>query len=281
MPLTAREESEVAVANEADAQPVVFVHGMWMLAGSWDRWRQRFEERGYRTVAVDWPDDPPDREAALARPEAFAGKTVAQVADHVAAVMQRLTRRKPVVIGHSFGGLMAQIVAGRALAAGAVAIDPAPFRGVLPLPLSTLKASFPVLGNPLNRSKAVMLTLEQFTYGFANAVPADEARQLYETYCVPAPGRPLFQAALANLNWRTECRVDTARTDRGPLLIVAGQRDHIVPPKVAKAAQQRYKAVPAELVEIPDRGHSLCIDSGWEEVADTALAFLERHGLTP
>ncbi|HEU4841945.1 MAG TPA: alpha/beta hydrolase [Ilumatobacteraceae bacterium] len=281
MPLTAREESEVAAANAADAQPVVFVHGLWMLAGSWDRWRARFEERGYRTIAVDWPDDPPDREAALARPEAFAGKTVAQVADHVAEVIQRLQRRKPVVIGHSFGGLMAQIVAGRALAAGAVAIDPAPFRGVLPLPLSTLKASFPVLGNPLNRSKAVMLTLEQFTYGFANAVSADEARQLYETYCVPAPGRPLFQAALANINWRTECRVDTTQTARGPLLIISGERDHIVPTKVARAAQQRYKALPAELVEIPDRGHSLCIDSGWEAVADTALAFMERNGLTP
>ena len=281
MPLTAREESEVAAANASDAQPVVFVHGLWMLAGSWDPWRARFEERGYRTVAVDWPDDPPDRATALARPEALAGKTVAQIADHVAAVIQRLQRRKPVVIGHSFGGLMAQIVAGRALAAGAVAIDPAPFRGVLPLPLSTLKASFPVLGNPLNRSRAVMLTLEQFTYGFANAVPADEARQLYETYCVPAPGRPLFQAAVANLNWRTECRVDTAQVARGPLLIVAGASDHIVPPKVARAAQQRYKALPAELVEIAGRGHSLCIDSGWEEVADTALAFMERNGLTP
>jgi non-heme chloroperoxidase len=281
MPLTAREESEVAAANAADAQPVVFVHGLWMLAGSWDRWRARFEERGYRTIAVDWPDDPPDREAALARPETFAGKTVAQVADHVAEVIQRLQRRKPVVIGHSFGGLMAQIVAGRALAAGAVAIDPAPFRGVLPLPLSTLKASFPVLGNPLNRSKAVMLTLEQFTYGFANAVSADEARQLYETYCVPAPGRPLFQAAVANINWRTECRVDTKQVARGPLLIISGQRDHIVPWKLAKAAHQRYKALPAEITEIPGRGHSLCIDSGWEEVADTALAFMERNGLTP
>lgn len=280
MSVTAREQSEVAAANDAGTQPVVFVHGLWLLASSWDAWRRLFEEQGYSTIAVDWPDDPATREDALARPEAIAGTTIAQVADHVSDVTSSL-QRTPIVVGHSFGGLMAQIVAGRGLTAGAVAIDPAPFRGVLPLPLSTLKASFPVLGNPLNRSKAVMLTADQFRYGFANAVSAEESQQLWETYCVPAPGRPLFQAALANINPRTECKVDTKRADRGPLLIISGEQDHIVPWKVANAAKKRYKVVPAEITEIPGRGHSLCIDSGWREVADTALAFLEKSDLAP
>jgi non-heme chloroperoxidase len=281
MTITPREQAEIAAANDSDSQPVVFVHGLWMLAGSWDGWRELFAERGYSTVAVDWPDDPPNREEALARPEVFAGKTVAQVADHVTDVIHGLQKRKPIVIGHSFGGLMTQIVAGRGLAAGAVAIDPAPFRGVLPLPISALRASFPVLGNPLKRSKAVMLTPEQFRYGFANAVSAEESQQLWETYCVPAPGRPLFQAALANINWRTECKVDTSQEARGPLLIISGEKDHIVPWSMANAAKKRYKVLPAEIVEIPGRGHSLCIDSGWREVADTALTFLDTNGLTP
>ena len=281
MPLSAREQDEVVAANTADTQPVVFVHGLWMLAGSWEAWRELFAERGYSTVAVDWPDDPPNREQALAHPEVFAGKTVGQVADHVADVIGSLRTRKPIVVGHSFGGLMAQIVAGRGLTAGAVAIDPAPFRGVLPLPFTSLKASFPVLGNPLNRSKSVMLTHDQFRYGFSNAVSEEESRQLWETYCVPAPGRPLFQAALANVNWRTECRVDTEQASRGPLLIVSGEKDNIVPWKLANAAKKRYKAVPAEIVEMPNRGHSLCIDSGWREVAETVLTFLGANGLAP
>jgi pimeloyl-ACP methyl ester carboxylesterase len=280
MPLTAREQTEVAAANAAGTQPAVFVHGLWMLASSWDAWRRMFEEQGYATIAVDWPDDPATRADALARPEVLAGTTIAQIADHVGDVISDL-QRPPIVIGHSFGGLMAQIAAGRGLTAGAVAIDPAPFRGVLPLPLSTLKASFPVLGNPLNRSKAVMLTPEQFRYGFANAVSAEESRELWETYCVPGPGRPLFQAALANINPRTECKVDTKRADRGPLLIVAGEQDHIVPFKVANAAKRRYKVAPAEIIGIPERGHSLCIDSGWRDVADITLGFLKQNGLAP
>ena len=280
MTITPREQAEVAAANTSGQQPVVFVHGLWMLAGSWDAWRELFAARGYSTVAVDWPDDPATREEAVAHPEVLAGTTVAEVADHVAEVVGALTRT-PIVVGHSFGGLMAQIVAGRGLAAGAVAIDPAPFRGVLPLPFSALKASFPVLGNPRNRSRAVMLTPGQFRYGFANAVSEEESRRLWETYCVPAPGRPLFQAALANVNWRTECRVDTKQAARGPLLIISGEQDNIVPWSLANAAKKRYEVVPADITEIPGRGHSLCIDSGWREVADTVLTFLATHDLAP
>ena len=200
-----------------------------------------------------------------------------QVADHFEEVIRKLTK-KPAVIGHSFGGLLAQILAGRGRAAVTVAIDPAPFRGVLPLPISALKSSRPVLGNPANRNHAVPLTYEQFRFAFANAVSEDEAKELYETFAVPASGAPLFQAATANLNPWTEAKVKTKNPDRGPLLIISGEKDHTVPWSIANASfkrQQRNKGV-TEIVEMRKRGHALTIDSGWREVADTALAFVKR-----
>jgi non-heme chloroperoxidase len=191
--------------------------------------------------------------------------------------------RKPVLIGHSFGGLLAQKLAGMGLAAGTVAIDPAPFRGVLPLPISALKSSSPVLRNPGNRKKSVPLTYEQFRYAFANEVSEAEAHELYETYSVSGPGVPLFQAAFANFNPKTEASVDTKNPNRGPLLIISGEKDHTVPWSIANASYKRYKnnPSPTEIIEIKGRGHSLTIDSGWRQVADTALDFLDRHGLRP
>jgi pimeloyl-ACP methyl ester carboxylesterase len=279
--LSARELADVASANASGAQPVVFVHGLWLLPSSWDRWRTHFEDRGYTTLAPDWPDDPATLEQARANPEVFAGKTVGMVTDHLSELIARLDR-KPVVIGHSFGGLFAQKLAGMGLAVASVAIDPAPTRGVLPLPFSTLRASMPVLGNPLNRGRAVLLTFEQFRYGFANAVPEAEARELYDTFHVPAPGRPLFQAATANLNPRTEASADARNPERGPMLVISGGSDHIVPWALSNGAYKRQKknAHPTEIVEIEGRGHSLVIDSGWAEVADAALDFLGRHGVT-
>jgi len=280
--LTAREKTEVDAANASGRPPTVFIHGLWLLAGSWDPWRSRFEEKGYTTLAPGWPDDPETVEEARAHPEAFAGRSVGQVTDHYAEVIAELTR-KPVVVGHSFGGLIAQKLAGLGLVAGAVAIDAAPFRGVLPLPFSALKASSPVLRSPGNRNKAVPLTFDQFRYAFANAVPEAEARSLYDTYAVPAPGRPLFQAAFANLDPRTEASVVVDNHDRGPLLVISGERDHTVPTSMSRAAYKRHhrSSAPSEFVEMPGRGHSLTIDSGWTEVADAALAFFERQGLAP
>jgi non-heme chloroperoxidase len=207
----------------------------------------------------------------------FAGKSIGQVADHFEQIIGGLTR-KPAVIGHSFGGLLAQILAGRGLAAASVAIDPAPFRGVLPLPISSLKSGFPVLGNPANRDRAVPLTYEQFRYAFANAVNEDEAKELYETYSVPTSGKPLFQAATANLNPWTEAKVGTENPQRGPLLIISGEKDHTVPWAIANASykQQQDNQGVTEIVEMKDRGHALTIDSGWREVAETALAFVKR-----
>jgi non-heme chloroperoxidase len=275
--VTEHEDEQIRRANETGLQPVVFIHGLWLLPSSWDRWATVFEEAGYTALTPGWPDDPPTVEEANAHPEVFAHKTVGQVADHFAEVIGRLTR-KPALIGHSFGGLLAQILAGRGLSAAAVAIDPAPFRGVLPLPISALKSASPVLSNPANRNRAVPLTYEQFRFGFANAVNEEEAKQLYDAYAVPAPGAPLFQAATANLNPWTEAKVNSRNPDRGPLLIISGERDHTVPPAIANAAyrkQKRNEGV-TEIVEIAGRGHALTIDSGWREVADTALAFVRR-----
>ena len=207
----------------------------------------------------------------------FAKKTVGQVADHYVEIIRGLDK-KPAVIGHSFGGLLAQIIAGRGLSAASVAIDPAPFRGVLPLPLSALKSSSPVLSNPANRNRAVPLSYDQFRFGFANAVSEEEAKELYETYAVPAPGAPLFQAATANLNPWTEAKVDSKNPERGPLLIISGEKDNTVPWAIANASfkKQKHNEGVTEIVEIPNRGHALTIDSGWREVADTALGFVKR-----
>jgi non-heme chloroperoxidase len=236
-----------------------------------------FDAAGYTALTPGWPDDPQSVAEANAHPEVFANKTTGQVADHFDGLIRGLNR-KPAIIGHSFGGLLAQILAGRGLAAATVAVDPAPFRGVLPLPLSALKSAWPVLGNPANRNRAIPLTFEQFRFGFANAVTEAVAKELYETFAVPASGKPLFQAATANLNPWTEAKVDTKNPKRGPLLIISGEKDHTAPWAIANASfkrQKRNKGV-TEIVEIKNRGHALTIDHGWREVADTALAFIRR-----
>ncbi|GAB3686183.1 alpha/beta fold hydrolase [Actinocorallia lasiicapitis] len=267
----------VTEANASGRPPVVFVHGLWLLPSSWDRWAAVFDEAGYSPLTPGWPDDPETVAEANAHPEVFAGKSVGQVADHFADVIAGLDR-KPAIIGHSFGGLITQILAGRGLADASVAIDPAPFRGVLPLPISSLRSARPVLGNPANYHRAVPLTFEQFRYGFANAVSEAEAKDLYETFAVPAPGEPLFQAATANLNPWTEAKVNSRSPERGPLLLISGEKDNTVPWTLTNAAYKKQKRNDSvtEIVEIPGRGHALTIDSGWREVADTALAFVER-----
>ncbi|MDB5761660.1 MAG: alpha/beta hydrolase [Herminiimonas sp.] len=275
--ITGHEAQQVERANATGLQPAVFVHGLWLLPSSWDRWAAMFEEAGYVAISPGWPDDPETVAEANANPEVFAHKTVGQVADHFEGIIRQLDKR-PVLVGHSFGGLLVQILAGRGLASATVAIDPAPFRGVLPLPISALKSAWPVLGNPANRNRAIPLTYDQFRYGFANAVSEEEARELYETFAVPASGAPLFQAATANLNPWTEAKVDTENPERGPLLIISGEKDHTVPWAIANASfkrQQHNKGV-TEIVEIPNRGHALTIDSGWREVASKSLEFVRR-----
>jgi non-heme chloroperoxidase len=275
--MSGHENQQIERANALGLQPVVFVHGLWLLPNSWERWAAFFEEAGYVALAPGWPDDPMTVGEANAHPETFANKTVAQIANHTDGIVRQL-ERKPALIGHSFGGLMVQILAGRGASAATVAISPAPFRGVLPLPVSSIKSGWPVFRNPANRHRAVPLSFEQFQYGFANAVSQHEAQELYENYAVPGAGAPMFQAGTANLNPWTEAQVDSENPDRGPLLIISAEEDHTVPVAVSKAAfelQQRNIGV-TETQEMLGRGHALTVDHGWRDVAHAALAFIRR-----
>ena len=277
MAITEKEQQQIEKANAAGGTPAVFIHGLWLLASSWDNWVGVFEEAGYPAVTAVWPDDPETVEEARANPDVLAKKTLGQIADHTTEVINAL-ERKPAVIGHSTGGLLAQIIAGRGLSAVTVAVDPGPFRGVLPLPVSTLKVSAPVLKNPLNKGRAVTLTLDQFKYGWANALSDEEGKELYERYHVAGPGVALMQMANANLNPLTEAKVDSKNPERGPLLIIDGEKDHTVPWAIASASYNKQKRNPGvtEIKSMKNRGHSLTIDSGWREVCDTALEFVNR-----
>jgi pimeloyl-ACP methyl ester carboxylesterase len=275
--VTPREHEQIRRAESEDRPAVVLIHGLWMLASSWHAWRERFEAHGYLTLAVDWPEDPDSVPLARDSARAMAVNSIAAVTDHVATVIGMLPG-KPFVVGHSFGGLVAQQLAGRGLAAATVAISPAPGRGILrPPPPSALRASWPIVRNPMNRRRAVMLSAKQFRYAFANAVDADEARHLYETHAVPGAGRLVFQAAAANLNPWSQARVDASNPHRGPMAIVCGDADRIVPRSIAHAAftRQRRNGAATEFIVMPGRGHSLCIDSGWSEVAAATLRFLD------
>jgi len=276
--ISEREERQVEQANASGKTPVVFIHGLWLLPSSWDRWVGLFEENGYAGVAPDWPDDPETVEVARAEPEVLAKKSLKQVADHTAEVIGGLDK-KPAVMGHSTGGLLTYMIADRGLSAASVAIDPGPFRGVLPLPFSALKSAAPVLRNPFNRGRAVTLTFDQFKYGWTNALDdEEEAKRLYEEFHVAAPGVALMQMANANLNPFTEAKVDPRNPERGPLLILDGEKDHTVPWAIANAAykRQRRNESVTEIERVPNRGHSLTIDHGWREVAEKALAFVKR-----
>jgi pimeloyl-ACP methyl ester carboxylesterase len=275
---TDHEQQEIDRANESGLRPVVFVHGLWLLSSSWDRWRELFEEQGYITLAPGWPDDPETVEAAKLDPEVFANKMITQVTDHYLAAIAQLSI-DPAVVGHSFGGLIAQRIAGEGVAAVTVAIDSAPFRGVLPLPASSLKSAAPVLTHPASVGKSISLTFEQFSYGWSNALTEEEGRELYDEYHVPAARNPLFQAATANLNPFTQAKVDTGTRERGPLLIISGDEDNTAGPAIQHAifALQEKNPAVTELVDIPGRGHSLTIDHGWKEVAEIAVGFVREH----
>ena len=274
---TERERKQVERANATAATPVVFIHGLWLLPSSWEPWAALFEQAGYVALTPSWPDDPETIEAARANPEVLAKKTLRQVADHIAEIITAL-KKKPAVLGHSTGGLAAEMLAGRGLSAATVAIDPGVFRGVLPLPFSVLKGVGPFLVNPLTRGRAITLTLDQFKYGWANALDEKEAKELYEKFHVAGSGIALVQMGNANINPWTEAKVDTKSPDRGPLLIIDGERDHTVPWAIANAAYKRQRRNPGvtEIVKIPNRGHALTIDHGWREVAETALNFVKR-----
>ena len=275
--ITDRELKQVERANATTATPVVFVHGLWLLPSSWANWADFFSQAGYAPLTPDWPDDPATVEEARANPDILAKKTLKQIADRTTEVINALDKR-PAIIGHSTGGLLAQMLAGRGLSAATVAVDPGVFRGVLPLPASVLKGVGPFLINPLTRGRAITLTFPEFKYGWANALDEKEAEELYDRFHVAGSGISLVQMGNANLNPWTEAKVNRKNPDRGPLLIIDGEKDHTVPWAIAHAAYNRQRRNPGvrEIVKIPNRGHCLTIDHGWREVAEIALAFVER-----
>jgi pimeloyl-ACP methyl ester carboxylesterase len=263
-----------------EGTPVVFVHGLWLHTDSWAPWVDRFTAEGYVPTAPGWPGDSATVEETRKQPERVAGHGIDDVVAHYADAIKALAR-KPIVIGHSFGGLIAQRLLGEDLAAAAVGIDAAPIKGVVYLPLSALRVASIALRNPANKKRAVSLSAKQFRYGFGNAISASESAELYERWAIPSPGRPLFEAASANLSSRSPAKVNTGNTSRGPLLLTAGGRDHTVPASITKSTLKLYRKSPAvtDFKEFPAKGHSLALDTGWHEVADFVLGWLGQHSL--
>ena len=259
---------------------VVFIHGLWLHATSWGPWLDHFRGAGYDPIAPGWPNEPGTVAEARQQPEAVANLSIDEVTDHYAKIIAELPA-SPIIVGHSFGGLFAEKLLGRGIGIAAVAIDPAQIKGVLPLPLAQLRSGLPALGNPANLRKAVSLTTKEFRYGFGNAVSEEESNQLYEKWTIPSPARPLFQAAAANFVLHSQARVDTNNATRGPLLLISGLADHTVPDVVTRSTLKQYRDSTAvtELKQFEGRGHSLTIDSGWQDVADAVLAWLNANRL--
>jgi alpha-beta hydrolase superfamily lysophospholipase len=262
------------------SKPVVFIHGLWLHATSWAPWVELFREAGYTPIAPGWPGEPDTVAEAREHPEYVANIGINDATGHYADIIDGLDS-PPVLIGHSFGGLIAEKLLGQGVGAAAVAIDPAQIKGVLPLPLAQLRAGLPALGNPRNLHKAVSLTQKEFRFGFGNAVSEAESDQLFEQWTIPSPARPLFQAAAANFVMHSQAKVDTANDTRGPLLLISGLEDHTVPDVVTRSTLKQYRDSTAvtELKQFEGRGHSLTIDSGWKEVADSVLDWLKTNGL--
>ena len=261
------------------ATPVVFIHGLWLHATSWGPWLDLFRESGYEPIAPGWPNEPATVAEAREQPELVANTSIDEAVAHYAALIDALDEA-PVIIGHSFGGLITEKLLGQGIGAAGVAIDPAQIKGVLPLPLSQLRSGFPALGNPANLHKSVSLTSKQFHYGFGNALSEEESDALFEKWTIPSPARPLFQAAAANFALHSEAKVDTDNEDRGPLLLISGTEDHTVPDVVTRSTLKQYRdsAAVTELRQFEGRGHSLTVDSGWRDVADAVLDWLKTQG---
>jgi pimeloyl-ACP methyl ester carboxylesterase len=264
----------------APSVPVVFIHGLWIHSAAWQPWINLYRSAGYDPTAPGWPGDSDTVELTRKNAAAVAGKGLDDITNGYLDVIRDLPA-KPIVIGHSFGGLIAQKLLSGGVAAAAIAIDPGQIKGVKPLPFAQIRSGLPVLSRPGNSKRAVALTRKQFRYGFGNALSASESSDLFDRWAIPGPGKPLFEASAANFKKSSPAAVDTRRRDRGPLLIIAGGEDHTVPEVVAHAAYNLYSGSGAvtDYHVFADRGHSLVLDHGWREVADLTLSWLARQNL--
>ena len=253
--------------------PVVLIHGLWMTPLCWELWVERYKQRGFDVIASPWPGLDGDVDSLRRDPSRMDNIGIAEIVEHYAALVRGLGDRKPIIIGHSFGGLIAQLLLDERLGRAGVSIDSAPIKGVLRLPWSALKSSLPALKNPANRHRAVMLTPEEFHYAFANTLSEAESKAAYDRYAVPGPGRPLFQVAFANFNPNAPSKIDFANDDRAPLLVIGGTEDHVSPPSINRTIarlQHRSKAITA-YKEFAGRSHFILGQPGWQEVADFVI----------
>jgi len=262
-------------------RPVVFIHGLWIHSAAWAPWLELFAEHGYDPSAPGWPGDAATVAETRAAADALDDVGIEQICHHYADHIDKLGT-KPILVGHSFGGLIAQELLANNLGVAAVAIDPAPIKGVKTLPFSQLRSGFPVLGNPANKKRTVSLTAKQFRYSFGNAITEEESDALFEAWTIPGPGRPLFEDATANFSRNSPAKVDTHQAVRGPLLLISGSEDHTVPKKVTLEVAKMYEDSPDSITEYREfegRGHSLTIDSGWRTIADATLEWLASQRL--
>ncbi|MEA2579349.1 MAG: hypothetical protein QOE83_241 [Actinomycetota bacterium] len=261
-----------------DQKPtIVLIHGLWMTPRSWEKWIDRFSGRGHQVLAPSWPGMEAENEDLIRDPSPIARVGVPEILDHYERIIDKLDRR-PIIMGHSFGGGFVQGLLDRGVGAAGVAVDPAPPKGVLKLPFSTVRSGWSLLRNPANKHKAVSITPKQFRYAFGNTLSEEESQKVYERYAVPGAGGVIWEGAIANLKGRSPFRIDWGKPDRVPLLILGGGSDHVVPPSLSRAIFNHYKGpATVEYKEFPGRSHYTVGQDGWEEVADYALTWATDH----
>lgn len=269
--------------THATPDTIVLIHGFWVTPRSWERWAERYESQGYRVLAPAYPGFEVEVEALNEGPSPVEAITIPAIVEHLSGIIRELPA-PPILIGHSAGGAFTQILLDHGLGAAGVALNSAPTEGVPVVPLSQVKATFPVLRNPANRHRAVRYDFEHWNYAFTNTFPEDEARALYERYAVPVSGGILFESALANLTpGHQGIWVDYRNEARAPLLFVAGSQDTIMPPKIQWSNAAHYQATNTitEVVEFGSKPHLLPAAPGWEEIADFVLTWAVRHAVAP
>lgn len=258
--------------------PIILIHGLWMTPLSWEGWKARYERAGHTVTTPSWPGVEGGVEALRRDPSPLANLNARTIIDHYDKIIRNLDTQ-PIIMGHSFGGAFTQVLLDRGLGAAGVVIDSAPTKGVLSLPISTLRASAHVLANPFNLRKAVPFSAKHFKYAFGNTLTRAESDVAYQRYAIPCPAHVLFEGALANVLPKSAFTVDYRKSDRAPLLFIAGGHDHVVPASANRLNAGKYRKSNAvtELKEFPDRSHFTVGEQGWEQVADCALAWaLER-----